>query len=99
MACLPASTVVFTPELLARGGAPVPLDGSTVMEGTGYPTTVSPPDDDIHGILAAGLEKTKHKISEMKTEVPNYSRLATYLLLVVSDELLRFLAAERVLVG
>ena len=71
MACLPASTVVFTPELLAKGGAPVPLDGSTVMEGTGYPTTVSPPDDDIHGILAAELEKAKIQVktSKLKTEV------------------------------
>ena len=66
MACLPASIVVFTPELLAKGGALVPLDGSIVMEGTGYPTTVSPPDDDIHGILAAGLEKTKHKSVNQK---------------------------------
>ena len=70
-----------------------------MVEGTVCPTAVSSPDDDIRGVLAAGLEKTKHKISELKTEVPNYSRLATYLLLVVSDELLRFLAAERVLVG
>ena len=75
------------------------LDGSTVVEGTVCPTTVSSPDDDIYGILAAGLKKTKHKISESKTEVPDYSRLATYLLLVVCEELLRFLAAERVFVG
>ena len=98
MACLLASPAIFTSELLAEGVAPVPLDGSTMVEGTYCPTAASSPDANIRGILATGLEKTKHKISESRTEVLDYSRLATYLLLVVCDELLRFLAAERVLV-
>jgi len=54
-ACLLASRAVFTSELLAERVVPVPLDGSTVVEGTVCPTAVSSPDDDIHGILAAGL--------------------------------------------
>ena len=55
MASLPASMVLSTSELLAEGVAPIPLDGSTVVEGTVCPTAVSSPDDDIRGILAAGL--------------------------------------------
>jgi hypothetical protein len=51
MACFPATTALFTSELLAEGVAPIPLDGSTV----------SSPDDNIRGILAARLEKAKHK--------------------------------------
>ena len=54
-ASLPASTVLSTSELLAEGVAPIPLDGSTVVEGTVCPTIVSFPDDDIRDILAAGL--------------------------------------------
>ena len=54
-ASLPASMVLSTSELLAEGVAPIPLDGSTVVEGTVCHTTVSSPDDDIRGILAAGL--------------------------------------------
>jgi len=50
-----ASTVIFTSELLVEGVAPVPIDRSTVVEGTGCPTTASSPDDDIRGIFAAGL--------------------------------------------
>ena len=57
MASLPASTVLFTSELLAEGVAPIPLDGSTVVEGTVCPTAVSSPDKDTRGTLAAGLEK------------------------------------------
>ena len=60
--CLPASPATFTSELLAERVVPVPLDGSTVVEGTVYPTTVSSPDDDVCGILAAGLEKCKTQI-------------------------------------
>ena len=59
MASLPASTVLSTSELLAKGVAPIPLDGSTVVEGTVCPTTVSSPDDEVHGILVAGLGKAK----------------------------------------
>jgi hypothetical protein len=55
-----ASPAIFTSELLADGIAPVPLDGSSVVEGTVCPTAVSSPDDDIRGILAAILEKAKH---------------------------------------
>ena len=54
-ACLLASRAVFTLELLAERVIPVPLDGSTVVEGTVCPTTVSSPDDYIRGILAVGL--------------------------------------------
>ena len=56
-ASLPASTILFTSELLTEGVAPIPLDGSTMVEGTVCATTVSSPDDTIHGILAAELEK------------------------------------------
>ena len=55
MASLPASMVLSTSKLLAEGVAPIPLDGSTVAEGTVYPTTISSPYDTIRGILAAGL--------------------------------------------
>jgi len=58
-ACLLASRAVFTSELLAERVVSVPLDGSTVVEGTVCPTAVSSPDDDIHGILATGLEKAR----------------------------------------
>ena len=54
-ASLPASMVLLASELLAEGVAPIPLDGSTVAEGTVYPTTISSPDNMIRGILAAGL--------------------------------------------
>ena len=57
---------LFTSELLVEGVAPVQLDGSTVVEGTVCSTTVSSPDDDIHGILAAGLKKAKHKSANRK---------------------------------
>ena len=60
-ASLPASTVFSTSEILAEGVAPIPLDGSTVAEGTVYPTTISSPDDTIRGILATGLKNQKHK--------------------------------------
>ena len=68
-ASLPASTVLFTSELLAEGVAPIPLDGSTVVEGTVCPTTVSSPDDTIRGILAAELEKqnTNQQIESRST--------------------------------
>ena len=68
MARLPASMVIFTSELLADGIAPVPLDGSSVVEGTVCPTAVSSPDDDIRGILAAILEKAKHKSAKPKNK-------------------------------
>jgi len=57
MARLLASPAIFTSELLAERVAPIPLDGSTVVEGTVCPTTVSAPDEDICGTLATGLEK------------------------------------------
>ena len=55
IARLPASPATFTSELLAERVVPVPLDGSTVVEVTVYPTAVSSPNDVIYGILAAGL--------------------------------------------
>ena len=70
-ACLPVSLALYTVELLAGRVAPVPFDGSAVVEGTVRPTTVSSPDDEVHGILAAGLEKAKIQVktSKLKTEV------------------------------
>ena len=74
---------LFTSELLAEVVAPVPLDGSTVVEGTVCSTTISSPDDDIHGILAAGLEKAKHKSANRKQKVLN-SNTTSYLLVASS---------------
>ena len=59
MARLPASPVLFTLELLTESVVPVPFNGSTAVEGTVCPTTVSSPDADVRGILAVGLEKAK----------------------------------------
>ena len=61
MACLPASPVLFTLELLDGRVVPVPFDGSTVVEGTVCPTTASSPDAEVRGILAVGLEKAKKR--------------------------------------
>ena len=70
-ASLPALVVLSTLELLAEGVAPIPipLDGSTVVEGTVCPTTISSPDDTIRGILAAELEKqnTNQQIEGIST--------------------------------
>ena len=79
MACFPASMTLFTLELLAEGVAPAPLDESTVVEETVCSTTVSSPDDDIHGILAAGLKKAKHKSANQKQKVLD-SKITSYLL-------------------
>ena len=101
-ASLPASTVLSTSKLLAEGVAPIPLDGSTVVEGTVCPTAVSSPDDEVRGILAAGLGKAKTQIKTCKSTTRKYSiakQLATYLSLVVWEELLCFLATNRVLLG
>jgi len=67
MACLPASTALFTSELLAKKAVPVPFDGSTVVEGTDCPTTTSSLDADVCGILVAGLEKAKTQIKICKS--------------------------------
>ena len=83
MSYFPASMTLFTSELLAEGVAPVPLDGSTVVEGTICSTTVSSPDDDIHGILAAGLKKAKHKSANRKPKVFD-SKITSYLLVASS---------------
>jgi len=56
---LPASMFLFTSKLLAERVVPVPLDGSTMVEGTVCPTTVSSLDADIRGILATELERIK----------------------------------------
>ena len=61
-ASLLASTDLSASELLAEGVAPIPLDGSTVMEGTVCPTAVSSPDNEVRGTLAAALGKAKAKI-------------------------------------
>ena len=91
--------VLFTSELLAEGVAPIPLDGSTMVEGTVCPTTVSSPDDTIYGILAAELEKQKNKSANRRQKYSILKQLATYLSLVVWEELRRFLAADRVPLG
>ena len=101
-ASLPALTVLFTLELLAEGVAPIPLDGSNVVEGIVCPTAVSSPDDEVRGILAAGLGKAKTQIKTCKSTTRKYSiakQLATYLSLVVWEELLHFLSTDRVLLG
>ena len=83
MAYFPASMALFTPKLLAEGVALVPLDGSTVVEGTVCSTIVSSPDDDIRGILAAGLKKAKHKSANQKQKVLD-SKITSYLLVASS---------------
>jgi hypothetical protein len=71
-----------------------------VAEGTVCFTTASSLDAEGRGILAAGLEKAKKiKTSKSKTNVLDYNQLATYLLLVVREELLHFLTVERVPLG
>ena len=56
-AYLPVSPALSTLELFAGWVVPVPFDESTVVEGMVCPTTASPPDAEVHGILAAGLKK------------------------------------------
>ena len=73
MARLPASTVIFTSELLTEGVAPIPLDGSTVVEGIVYTTAVSSPDNEVRGILAAELRKAKFQIKTCKSTTREYS--------------------------
>ena len=80
-ASLPASTVLFISELLAEGVAPIPLDGSAVVEGTVCTTAVSSPDDEVHGILAAGLQKAKTQIKTCKstTRKDSIAKITSYL--------------------
>ena len=73
MASLPASTVLFISELLAECVAPIPLDGSTVVEGTVCPTTVSSPDGEVRGILVVGLEKAKTQTKTCKSTTRKYA--------------------------
>ena len=96
-ACLPALPALSTLELLASRVVPVPYDGSAVVEGMVCPTIASSPDAEVRGILAAGLEKAKIQIktSKSKTKVLDCNQLATYLLLVACEELLRFLTTDR----
>jgi len=92
---LPASPSLLTSELLAERVVPVPFDESTMVEGTDCPTTVSSPDDDVCGILAAGLEKAKHKsklANRQQKSTRLQKQLVTYLSLAVWEELRRFLA-------
>jgi len=102
MTCLPASLALSTLELLAGRVVPVPFNGSTMVEGTVCPTTASSLDAEVRGILAAGLEKAKTQIKTCKSTTQKYSiatRLAIYLSLAGREELLRFLATDRVLLG
>ena len=58
------------------------------------------PDAEVRGILAAELGKAKTQMKTCKSTTRKYSiakQLATYLSLVVWEELLRFLATDRVL--
>ena len=90
---LPASPVIFTSDLLVEWVAPIPLDGSTMVEGTVCYA-------EVRGILAAGLGKAKTQIKTCKSTTRKYSiakQLATYLSLVVWEKLLRFLTTNRVL--
>ena len=64
---LPVSPAIFTSELLDERLVPVLFDESTVVERTDYPTTVSSPDADARGILAAGLERAKTQIKNCKS--------------------------------
>jgi len=101
-ACLPVSPAISTLKLLAGRVVPVPFDGFTVVGGTFCPTTASSPDAEVRGILAAGLEQRKKvqiKTSKSKIEVLDFIQLATYLLLVVCEELRRFLTADRAPLG
>ena len=100
--CLPASSALSTLELLGGRVVPVLFNGSTVVEGTVCPTAVSSPDAEVRGILAAGLGKAKTQIKTCKSTTRKYSiakQLATYLSLVVWEELLRFLTVHRVPFG
>ena len=73
MASLPASTILFISELLNERVAPIPLDWSTVVEGTVCTTAVSSPDDEVRGILAAELRKAKTQIKTCKSTIRKYS--------------------------
>ena len=66
IACLPISLALSTVELLAGRVAPVPFDGSAVVEGTVCPTTASSLDVVVRGILATGLEKQRFQIRTNK---------------------------------
>ena len=71
--CLPASPTISTLELLVGRVVPVPFDGSAVVEGMVCPTTASSPDDEVHGILAAGLGKSKNSSQNQQIEDEKYS--------------------------
>ena len=57
----PVFPASLTLELLAGRVVPIPFDGSTVVEGTVCPTTVSSPDAVVCGIFATGLKMRKSK--------------------------------------
>ena len=58
-----------TLELLAGRVVTIPFDGSAVVEGTVRPITASPPNAEVCGILAAGLEKAKTQIKTSKSNM------------------------------
>ena len=102
MACLPASLALFTSELLAERVVLVPFDGSTMVEGTDCSTIASSLDDAVHGNFFAGLEKSKIKNQTLLIDTNKYSfeeQLATYLSIAVWEELVCFLATDRVPFG
>ena len=82
---LPASPALSTLELLAGRVVPVPFYGSTVVEGTICPTTVSSPEAEVRGILAAGLEKAKIQIKNQQIEEKSTRLQATSYLPVASS--------------
>ena len=76
-------------ELLAGRVVPVPFGESATVEGTLVPTTASSPDAVVCGILAAGLKKKKNQSQgkQIETKILDYNQLATYIVLVVCEEL------------
>ena len=77
MALPPEFLASPTLELLAGRVVTIPFDGSAMVEGTVCPTTVSSPDADIRGALAAGLEKSKEQIKTCKSTTKS-TRLQNY---------------------
>ena len=67
-----------------------------MVEGTDCPTIASSLDDEVCDTLVAGLKKKdSSQNQQIKTKVLDCNQLATYLSLVVWEELRRFLATDR----
>ena len=72
-----------------------------MAEETVCPTTASSPDVVVRGILAAGLEEAKDLLIHIDKlgKLLGCNQIATYLLLVACEELLRFLTTDRASFG